>query len=62
MTIAGGIGGGTIHRGVFEGSGGVGNLLHDGDLEIRFYPERLEVIPVRLGPGTRRTNPGDLCG
>jgi hypothetical protein len=46
LTITGGIGGGTIHRGVFEGSGRVGNLLHDGNLEIRFHPERLEVIPV----------------
>ena len=46
LTITGGTGGGTIHRGVFEGSGRVGNLLHDGNLEIRFHPERLEVIPI----------------
>ncbi|MCX7140509.1 MAG: hypothetical protein NT123_05280 [Proteobacteria bacterium] len=46
LTITGGIDGGTIYRGMFEGSGRVGNLLHEGNLEIKFHPERLEVIPV----------------
>jgi len=46
LTITGGPGGGRIHKGIFNGSGHVDNLVYDGDLEIKFHPDRLEVISV----------------
>lgn len=46
LKIAGGPGGGIIHRGVFSGDGQVGNLVYEGALDIDFVPERMEIIGV----------------
>lgn len=61
LTITGGIGGGTIHRGVFEGAGRVRNLSYEGNLEIRFHTERLEVISVS-NRGATYPAPGSHLG
>jgi hypothetical protein len=45
-TITGGVGGGTIERGVIYGSGQTQGLVTSGNVEIKFHPEVLVVIPV----------------
>jgi hypothetical protein len=45
-TITGGVGGGTIVRGVIHGSGQTHGLATSGNVEIKFHPEHLVVISV----------------
>ncbi len=46
LKIIGGLGGGTIHRGVFSGDGQVSHLVYEGSLDFNFVPERMEIIEV----------------
>lgn len=46
LKLTGGPGGGTIHRGVFSGDGQVSNLVYEGSLDIKFMPERMEIMGV----------------
>ena len=46
VTVTGGAGGGKIVRGVINGDGNQTGLVLEGDIEVEFHPETIEVIAV----------------